>query len=267
MRTFANAAIDDALRIARARCGERTPVVGIAGAQGSGKSWLARDAADCMPGALHLSLDDFYLSGAARRALAESVHPLFATRGVPGTHDLAQLNATLDALLSAGPDSETVLPAFDKLADEPAPASLWRTFQGRPGAIILEGWCLGALPQSAEDLATPVNALEREEDPAGIWRRAVNAHLETDYAAVFARLDAILFLQAPSFDVVHAWRCQQEETALGRPLTEGERRKIARFIAFFERITRAMLARGRRSDLTVTLGAQRQILRVESAAP
>lgn len=262
MQTFAIAAIEKALRIARARCGARPPVVGIAGAQGGGKSWLARDYAAATPSAVNLSLDDFYLSPASRRALAESVHPLFATRGVPGTHDLALLNATLDALLGAGPDARTPLPAFDKLRDDIHPHTAWRNFNGRPEAIILEGWCLGALPQSLDDLAAPVNALERDEDCGGVWRRAVNAHLASDYAALFARLDAIVFLKAPWFDIVHAWRCQQEETALGRPLTDAERQRIARFISFFERITCAMLAGLRRSDLTLELDGDRQVLHV-----
>lgn len=264
MQTFA--AIERALDITESRCGARTPIVGIAGAQGSGKSWLARAFAEATPGAINLSLDDFYLSSQARRALTESVHPLFATRGVPGTHDLGQLHATLDALLAAGPDSKTPLPGFDKLRDEPQPPETWRSFQGKPAAIILEGWCLGALPQSAGELATPINALERDADSESLWRRAVNAHLAADYADLFARLDAILFLQAPSFDIVHAWRCQQEETALGRALTEAERQGIARFIAFFERITRSMLAGRRRSDITLELNSERKISAARNGA-
>jgi D-glycerate 3-kinase len=253
-------AIERALGIALSRCGARTPIIGVSGAQGSGKSWLAEAFAEATPGAIHLSLDDFYLSPAARRRLAQSAHPLFATRGVPGTHDVGQLHATLDALLSAGPDSETLIPAFDKLTDEPQAPDSWRRFKSRPAAIILEGWCLGALPQSEEDLAEPVNALERDEDTAGRWRRTANAHLANDYAQFFARLDSILFLQAPSFDVVHAWRCQQEETMLGRPLNETERQRITRFIAFFERITRSMLSGGRRSEISLALDANRKVL-------
>ena len=36
-----------------------------------------------------LSLDDLYLPKAERLRLARDVHPLLATRGVPGTHDVA----------------------------------------------------------------------------------------------------------------------------------------------------------------------------------
>src|SRR5690606_34530577 len=89
---------------------DRIPLIGIAGAQGSGKTTLARAAAERF-GAAHLSLDDVYLTKTERQTLARQVHPLFAVRGPPGTHDLALLEATVAALRAARPDSRTLLPA------------------------------------------------------------------------------------------------------------------------------------------------------------
>ena len=60
-----------------------------------------------------VSLDDFYLTRARRHALARTVHPLLATRGVPGTHDLPLL---LDVLLRVRSGRPVRLPVFDKLA-------------------------------------------------------------------------------------------------------------------------------------------------------
>ncbi|MCY0536461.1 hypothetical protein OVV84_28185, partial [Klebsiella pneumoniae] len=57
------------------------------------------------------SLDDIYLTRAERQALAAEVHPLLATRGVPGTHDVAWGEALLEDLRKPG---QTLLPAFDK---------------------------------------------------------------------------------------------------------------------------------------------------------
>ena len=48
--------------------------------------------------AITLSLDDFYLSKAARAHLAETVHPLCSARGVAGTHDVDLLKQTLAQL-------------------------------------------------------------------------------------------------------------------------------------------------------------------------
>ena len=74
----------------------KTLFLGINGAQGTGKSTLA----DYLRLALEieydwhvavLSIDDFYLTKAERTQLAEDVHPLLVTRGVPGTHDIQML--------------------------------------------------------------------------------------------------------------------------------------------------------------------------------
>ncbi|WP_292179899.1 kinase [Brevundimonas sp.] len=236
------------------------PILGIAGSQGSGKSTLARAVAQRFGGAA-LSLDDVYLTQAERAALAERVHPLFAVRGPPGTHDLALLNRLLDRLRAAGPDEEIRLPRFVKLADERAPETDWTVVRGRPRLIVLEGWCLGATAQRPEALTAPVNALEREKDTDGVWRRAVDAALKDDYARLAARLDALVFLKAPGFEVVLDWRCEQEAELLGVAAVSPQRRAaLADFIGHYERITRHMLAGGVRPDLTVELDARRRIV-------
>ncbi|MBD3818106.1 MAG: kinase [Brevundimonas diminuta] len=240
---------------------DHIPLIGIAGAQGSGKTTLARAAAERL-GAAYLSLDDVYLTGAERQALAREVHPLFAVRGPPGTHDLGLLERTLAALRAAGADSRTPLPAFDKLADDRAPRTDWPVFAGRPSAVLVDGWCLGATPQAEADLAAPVNALEAERDGQGIWRRAANAALAAPYAETFARFDAVLFLKAPSFDAVLDWRCEQEAGLMGLPpadLPSARRAELAVFIQHFERITRHMLAGGVRADLVFQLDADRRL--------
>ena len=234
------------------------PILGVAGAQGSGKSTLARAAADRF-GCAVLSLDDVYLTRAERQALAREVHPLFATRGPPGTHDLLLLRDTLDRVRRATADAVTPLPRFDKLGDERAPETDWPRFRGRPAAILLDGWCLGARPQRSADLDAPVNALERERDPDGVWRRTVDAALAGPYAEAFARLDALVFLRAPAFETVLDWRCEQEAEMLGVDrLPAGRRADMAVVIQPFERLTRSMLDGGIDADLTVELDAGRQ---------
>src|SRR6188472_2123866 len=80
----------------------RAALVGLSGLQGSGKSTLARQIAAAA--SAHgiatevLALDDFYRGRGERAVLARTIHPLLATRGVPGTHDLALLDRTLRAL-------------------------------------------------------------------------------------------------------------------------------------------------------------------------
>jgi len=234
---------------------DRPPLIAIVGAQGSGKTTLARAAAERF-GAAQISIDDVYLTRAEREAMAREVHPLFVTRGPPGTHDLGLLQQLIDTLSAAGPDDETLIPDFDKRGDDRRPVADWRVFQGRPSAILIDAWCLGALPEEAAALAVPVNSLETDQDPDGGWRRAVNGFVGGPYADFVARFDAVLFLSAPSFDVVLDWRCQQEADLLGiapADLPPAERVRLAGFIQYFERITRRMLDGGVKAGVIVKL--------------
>lgn len=221
-------------------------MLGIAGAQGSGKSTIARALASRF-GCPVLSLDDLYLDGAARQRLAETVHPLLRTRGVPGTHDVAAGLAAIEALARGS----ALLPRFDKARDEPgAPEQV----PGPAEMLILEGWCLDARPQGEAELAAPVNALERDRDPDGRWRRWVNEQLAGPYAALWARIDQLVFLEAPGFEIVADWRIEQERNA-GGPMTDGE---VRGFVQHYERLTRHMLRHGAEwADLTLRLDVSR----------
>lgn len=239
---------------------DRPPLIAVVGAQGSGKTTLARAAADRF-GAAQISIDDVYLTRAEREAMAREVHPLFVTRGPPGTHDLHLLQDLIARLSTAGPEDETAIPDFDKRGDDRWPPDRWRAFRGRPSAILIDAWCLGAPPEPEAALAEPINDLEREHDPGGRWRRAVDGFVAGPYADFAARFDAVLFLRAPGFDVVLDWRCQQEADLLGLApddLPHDERRRLAGFIQYFERITRRMLTDGVRSSVTVKLDRNRQ---------
>ena len=243
---------------------ERPPLIAVVGAQGCGKTTLARAAAERF-GAAQISIDDVYLTRAEREVLGREVHPLFVHRGPPGTHDLSLLQNLIDRLSAAGPGDETLVPDFDKRGDDRWPVERWRRFTGRPSAILIDAWCLGCAAEDAAALAEPVNALEREQDPDGRWREAVNGFVAGPYAGFAARFDAVLFLRAPGFEVVHDWRCQQEADLLGvapDDLPQDERRRLAGFIEYFERITRRMLAGGVRADVTVQLDRNRQPLTI-----
>jgi len=100
-------------------------VVGLSGLQGSGKSTLATQLVGAAQrrgiDALAVSLDDFYLGRRDRLRLARDVHPLLATRGVPGTHDPDLIEHTLDALVLATRAQPARLPRFDKGRDTRLP--------------------------------------------------------------------------------------------------------------------------------------------------
>jgi D-glycerate 3-kinase len=234
----------------RARLSDHLVVVGLCGAQGSGKTTAATVLVELLAHqdlpAIALSIDDFYLPRAERAVLARRVHPLLATRGVPGTHDVELAQATIDSLAGEEP---THIPVFDKASDDRLPRKAWREAAGLRRVVILEGWCVGARAQSPEQLAAPVNALERDEDPQGIWRSYVNTALAGPYRALFDRLSPLVLLAAPSFEVVRDWRGEQEQKLRERVASTGgdasrvmDDAQIARFISHYERVTRHILA-------------------------
>jgi D-glycerate 3-kinase len=242
-------------RIDRKRCA----VIGLCGAQGSGKTtvatFTARLLAERGMRAVALSLDDFYLTHEARQRLAKEIHPLLATRGPPGTHDVGMAGAAIDALRTRG---KATLPRFDKAADTRAPRGAWETVASPVDVILLEGWCVGALSQGEAALATPVNSLERDEDPKGVWRHYVNDQLDGPYKALFARLHDLILLEAPSFEVVARWRAEQEVKLRAKGHGGMDDAEIARFIAHYERLTRWILAEmPGRADWVVTLDTER----------
>ncbi|HVJ39476.1 MAG TPA: kinase [Stenotrophomonas sp.] len=225
-------------------------VLAISGLQGSGKSTLATavTAAAQAHGlaAATVSLDDFYLTRAARQALAASVHPLLLTRGPPGTHDLALAHHVLDEVSRGRP---VRLPRFDKLADDRLPEAGWPLAAAPLDLLVVEGWCLGVPAQADADLRAPLNALERDEDAQGYWRGYVNDALASYYPALWRRLQRLCVLQAPSFEIVSTWRGQQEQALVATRATSDSGiahvgmppAQLARFLQHYERLSRHAL--------------------------
>ena len=232
------------------RCAGRPLLLGISGAQGTGKSTLAAflqatSTKEFGWNVANLSLDDFYLTRDERLRLSEDVHPLLATRGVPGTHDVTMLSACLDDLCTLAAGDSKQIPRFDKASDDRAAQSTWPSVTGPVDLVILEGWCVGAQAQSDLELESACNDLERNHDPDGAWRKFVNAQLKNQYTPVFKRLDYLLFLAAPGFEAIRRWRWQQEqelaERSAGGPTRIMSERELLRFMQHYERLTRAML--------------------------
>lgn len=240
-------------------------LIGISGLQGSGKSTLARRL--CTLARQHgiaceaLSLDDFYRGRRERAQLARAIHPLLATRGVPGSHDLTLLEASLAALAHASAQMPARLPRFDKGRDTRLPPSRWRRVTQAPRLILLEGWCVGVPAQDADALRRPVNALERSEDRDGHWRQWVNAQLADGYARLWQRLDRLIVLQTPAWDCVLRWRDEAEAPLRARGATRAmSHADLARFLMHFERLSRHALASlPARADACVQLDAQRAV--------
>ena len=255
--------------IRQAKCKHGVFYFGICGAQGSGKSTLAlklkKVLAERGLNCSVLSLDDLYLSKARRQDLARKVHPLLATRGAPGTHDIEQGLALFDALDHWQDGDHLALPRFDKAADDTAEQASWPLINKRPNVLIFEGWCVGLGPQTEDELKPAANSLELERDTDGRWRRWVNQQLSSSYQTLFNRLDKLLFLEIPDWNSVLRWRVQQEQQTAALALASREgimtTQAIADFIQHYQRLSlHALDSLPKRADVLRRLGPDHQIL-------
>lgn len=273
---------------------ETTPIfLGINGCQGSGKSTLAALlnhylSTESQLNVVNLSLDDFYLSQDERQKLAQAIHPLLATRGVPGTHDVDLLYTVLKCLKGG---QRIALPRFDKSQDNPFPKVDWLLSPIRVDVVIIEGWCWGVTAEEESSLKSPINLLERIQDQDAIWRRYVNQQLQQHYQPLYAFMDKWLMLRAPSFDCVKHWRWQQEqklaekiaalqsETDISKAISDTANKpsnpienkvmtheQVMSFISYFQRLTEHSLTTlPSKCDLVFSLDEQRQITALQGA--
>jgi len=248
-----------------------TQIIGINGCQGSGKSTLAdylctRITSEFNVTAVPLSLDDFYLTKAQRQKLSQDIHPLLATRGVPGTHDVDLAIDTINRLKTS---KNTHITRFDKSTDDRVAKADSSSIQGPVGLIVIEGWCFGAESVHQQELLEPSNDLERQYDTDGVWRQYVNSALAGDYQTLFNMADRLVMLAAPSFDRVFQWRLEQEQKLIealtlhkNKRLTSNtmNEEEIEHFIGYFQRITEhCLLTIPERADHLYRLNNDRSV--------
>tara|TARA_R110001583_G_scaffold16561_21_gene67983 strand:+ start:13572 stop:14489 length:918 start_codon:yes stop_codon:yes gene_type:complete len=219
--------------------------VGVNGCQGSGKSTLSDFICHYIEHmtdlkVIVLSLDDFYFSQQKRSQLAEQVHPLLKTRGVPGTHDAAQMHDIFDQLTQSS--GSIALPRFNKATDNPFPCEQWPLIDLPVDIVIFEGWCWGVSAQTEQQLITPINTLEQQFDQDAQWRTYVNQALINDYLPLYEVMDFWVLLKAPSFDCVYQWRLEQENKLREKSDNNDNsgvmsEQQVLQFIQYYQRLT------------------------------
>ena len=222
------------------------------GGQGSGKTTLSFFIQKLLSEvlkrpAMGFSIDDIYKSQEERKFLAQTIHPLCYVRGVPGTHDIDMGLNLIERLSAANSDAITPIPSFCKPEDRHYPQEKWPVYKGRPHFIFFDAWCGGAKPISEEDWAGPINQLEVEEDPEGVWSKWSNRELSKDYQTLFNMFDLLLMIKVPSMEFVYQSRWIQEQT-LAKTVTDPELKKkimtkdeVYRFVMHYERLTHYIL--------------------------
>jgi len=227
---------------------KKTLFLGFSGGQGSGKTTAAKILKLILKKffkrKIHISsIDDFYKTLEDRNKMAHKIHPLFETRGVPGTHDI-NLIKKFFYFIKKKKFTKTKLPKFDKAIDDRLKKKYWFNIKERPEIVILEGWCVGAQPQSNFLIKKPINNLEKYEDQDLIWRKHVNEKLKKEYKKLFAMIDYYIFMKIPNFNMVSKWRLLQENKL--RKKSQFKKKimsynEIKYFIMFYQRITLQMV--------------------------
>ena len=111
--------------------------------------------------------------------------------------------------------------------------------------VIFEGWCVGAKSQSAKQMKTPINSLERIHDQDLKWRTYVNNQLKTKYKTLFKQLNGLLYLKAKNFKLLRNWRLKQErklkaQTKNKKNLKIMNNDDVLNFMQTYQRITQQM---------------------------
>ena len=242
----------------------RTLLIGLSGSQGSGKSTISQILKIIFHSNFNLnvvsfSIDDFYKTSSERKKMSKSIHPLFMTRGVPGTHDSKMLYNTIKNLLKKRFKSIKI-PKFDKSIDDRFKSKYWQMIKKKPDIIIFEGWCVGATPQSFKELKKPMNLLEKAEDTKLTWRKKVNNELKTNYKKIYNLLDKKIYLKVPNFKYVLKWRLLQEKKlrlkSKKKAMTD---KQIKRFIMFYERLTKNMNKEYKKNDTVIFIDESHKI--------
>jgi D-glycerate 3-kinase len=233
----------------------RTLIQGILGAQGTGKTTLAKILklilAKLGCSTIALSLDDLYKTYADRQQLQKQDSRLI-WRGPPGTHDIDLGIAVLDKLRCsqtgesasvAHPQSSLIkdgkiqnieIPRFDKSAwggagDRAAPEIV-------TGAdiVLFEGWFAGVRPIGEARLNAFLENAPFPIATEGDRQFAIDMNAKlSDYLPLWERLDRLIALYPTDYRISQVWRNQaeQEMMAAGKSgMTEDE---INRFVEYF----------------------------------
>ncbi|MBT7642836.1 MAG: hypothetical protein HN715_07600 [Rhodobiaceae bacterium] len=221
----------------------RPLVAGVSGGQGVGKTTfckaLSQYLSDAGVATLSVSLDNFYLSRRERETLGAHIHPLCQTRGVPGTHNVGQLNEVMVALRSKHRIADVRLPVFSKSLDDVLPPAQWLSVQTQPEIILLEGWCVGA--QADFISPHPQTEWERTHDGDGVWKQWSQTQAAA-YADIWAACECLVLMRQDNFEAIidSRWAQEQDNAAASGVWQFETREDVAQFCAHYESWTLGM---------------------------
>ena len=214
---------------------DRTPIQGILGAQGTGKSFLASILRLILSHfgytTVNLSLDDLYKTHAERVRLKKT-DPRLIWRGPPGTHDIYLGLQILENCLQEDSSDQILIPRFDKSAhngegDRDKPEAIERV-----DIVLFEGWFVGVRPIEETLLDIPVPPIVTTKDIR--FAKDNNERLKA-YMPLWEKLDSLLMLYPVDYRYSKQWRKQAEQQMIASGKTGMSDREIEHFVDYFWR--------------------------------
>ncbi len=213
----------------------RTPIQGILGGQGTGKSFLASILRLLLSHlgytTVNLSLDDIYKTHTERFKL-QKTDPRLIWRGPPGTHDIYLGLQVLDNCLQKDCSELILIPRFDKSAHN------GEGDRGKPEAIeqadivLFEGWFVGVRPIEETILDNPLPPITSKQDIR--FAKDNNERLQA-YVPLWEKLDSLFILYPRDYRFSKQWRTEAEHKMIATGKTGMSDREIENFVDYFWR--------------------------------
>ncbi|ELS01386.1 putative kinase [Xenococcus sp. PCC 7305] len=217
----------------------RTPIQGILGGQGTGKSFLTSILRLLLNHlgytTVNLSLDDLYKTHTERFRL-QKTDPRLIWRGPPGTHDIYLGLKTLENCLQEDYGEPIEIPRFDKSAhngegDRGKPETV-----AQVDIVLFEGWFVGLRPINEsifDNLAEhPLPPIISQKDVR--FAKDNNERLKT-YAILWEKLDSLFVLYPEDYRYSKQWRKEAEHQMIAEGKTGMSDQEIENFVDYFWR--------------------------------
>jgi D-glycerate 3-kinase len=217
----------------------RTPIQGILGGQGTGKSTLTQVLSLLLK---HLgyttaviSLDDLYKTYADRQQLQET-DPRLIWRGPPGTHDVDLGLKVLEQCLQKNNTDTILIPRFDKSAYQGIGERGDPEMITSADLVLFEGWFVGVrpLPDTIWSGDRSFHPAIITEDKDFLFAQDCNERLK-DYIPLWDKLDRLLVLYPEDYQLSKQWRREAEQKMMAQERTGMSDLEIEEFVTYFWR--------------------------------
>lgn len=217
----------------------RTPIQGILGGQGTGKSTLTQVLGLLLKQLGYttaiISLDDLYKTYRERQKL-QKIDPRLIWRGPPGTHDVDLGLRVLEQCLAKNKPTTISIPRFDKSAHNGGGDRIYPEIIFPPDIVLFEGWFVGVRPLP-DEIWLSDRSSSPSQIPQGVdflFAKDCNDRLKA-YLPLWEKLDRLLVLYPEDYQLSKQWRKEAEQKMIAQGLSGMSDLEIEEFVAYFWR--------------------------------